>query len=271
MGYPTVGYEGALTSWASTNNTALLANMKPYSATFNIPEGVADRTPFAPTDNTAQFGGGLREWSGTIRGRYASTPLVGYLGNIAHSGGDILYVEKWALQISALVHKFTGLQSTATLAGWESFRPGLIEWKGSYDGFLDSATTPVLPQTPQTAAAAATLTLTTSNTFAGTILVNNLTLASSPRDLNKKGISFMGSSTLTAAGSANLFAAGAVTTPEWDTTGDGVSDSTMVFTLSSGRTLTGAAFWTEISVTVDPKAFTEITVNFRGSGALTPA
>lgn len=272
MAYPTVGYEGAVTSWAGTANTQLLANIKPYAATLNIQGNVDDRTPFSPTANTMQMGGGLREWGGLIRARFASTPLVGYTGGVTFSSGDVLWVQRWAMTISAAVLDISSMGSTATGAGWKAFRPGLLAWRGNYDGLLDSGTATVLPFAPQTAPASATFTIATSQTLSGTILIDPLGLEFSVGELNKKGVGFVGSSTLTSAGASNLFAAAAVAVPDWDTSGsDGVPDADLVFTASSGRTFTGPAFWSQVAVTVDPQRFTEVAITFKGAGALTPA
>lgn len=272
MGYQTIGIEGAVTSWTGTVNTALLAAIKSHSARITIDGGTGDRTPFAPTNSTAQYGGGLRSWSGTITARLGSTPLVGYNGLVTFSSGDVLHVQKWNMAIAAGELDATALGSTATNAGWKSFRPGHLNWSGGYEGLVDSGTATVLPFSPDTAPASATFQLLTSNTLAGTILYSQQGIEIPVGDLNRKSYSFVGSSTLTAAGSANLFAAGTVPTPEWDTSGtDGVADTSLVLAAASGRTFTGAAFWTSINVAVDPKAYTVVTVNFRGSGALTPA
>lgn len=272
MSVPTLGIEGAVTSWTGTANTQLLTNLKCYGATLNVQGNTSDRTPFSPTANTMQFGGGLREWSGTIRARFATTPLVGYTGAVSFASGDVLWVQRWSMDISAASLDITSLGSTATGAGWKSFRPGVLSWRGSYEGLLDSGTATTLPFTPQTAPASATFTIATSQTLGGTILIDPLGLTFNVGDLNKKSVSFVGSGTLTSAGSSNMFAAGAVAIPDWDTSGtDGVPDSDLVFTASSGRTFTGPAFWTGISVTVDPASFTEVSINFKGAGALTPA
>ncbi len=272
MAYPTAGYEGTVTSWAGTANTQLLANLKSHTASINISGGSADRTPFVPTANTAQMGGGLRSWSGFIRARYASTPLVGYLGSVTFASGDVLWVQRWAMTIAAKELEFSTMGSTATGAGWMAYRPGLLSWRGNYEGFLDSATQTTLPFPPATAPAAATFTLTTSHTLAGTILIDPLGIDQNVQDMNKKHVRFVGSSTLTSAGASNLFAAGAVAVPDWDSTGtDGIPDTDLVLTQSTGRTLTVPAFWTSISISVDPKAYTDVTINFRGAGALTPA
>ena len=91
-------------------------------------------------------------------------------------------------------------------------------------------------------------------------------------DLNRVDYDLVMDGALTAVGSGNLFAAGAVGLPDWDTSGsDGVPDATLVFTASSGRTLSGPAFWSNITIDVDPTTYTTVTVAVQGAGALTVA
>lgn len=276
--YPTIGYEGSVTSWAGTANALLLSKSSQYEATLNVDGGITDRTEFAAGSTVPfkSFGVGLRSWSGSIRARIllGGLPPSGYLGAITYASGYTLFPQGWDMTIACAPTDITGLGTAATVAGWKQSRPTQIEWSGSYNTLVGNTTalTAALPPAPNTAAAAATFTLssTAPTNFSGTIHHGPTGLHIPVADKNTLNFGFQGSSTLTAAGLENVIAAGAVAVPTWDTTGDGIADCDLVFTTSTGRTVTGPAFWTALKFTVTPAEYLLFDIDFQGAGALTP-
>ncbi len=278
--YPTLGLEGSVTSWVGTANALLLSKTNQYAATINVDGGLLDRTAFA-VGSTVPFtshGVGLRSWSGTISARIllGGLPPSGYLGSITYASGYTILPQGWDLAINSNVVEITALGTTATIAGWKQFRPGQLTWSGNYRTLVGNTTalTAALPFAPNTAAASATFTLSSTGptTLAGTIHHSPASFGIPVGDKNTIGFGFTGSSTLTAAGGENPIAAGAVALPEWDlTSSDGIADTTLVFTTSTGRTLTGPAFWSSLSFKCEPADFLQLDIGFQGAGALTPA
>lgn len=271
-GQQTLGLEGIVTSWTGTANTALIGAITEHTATLNIDGGTADRTGYVASLSSMAMGPGLRSWSGSIKGRYsgAGTAQVGYLGAVTYASGYTYHVQGWSAAIKSKALEITAYDASATAAGWKQFRPGILSIDGKYDALVDSANAIVLPTAPGSASAAATFTLTTGVTLAANILPSAIGVTVPVGDLNKVAYSWVADGALTAAGSNNIFAAGAVALPDWDTSGtDGVPDATLVFQAASSRTYTGAAFWTSINIDHKPGSYIDVTVNFQGSGALT--
>ena len=275
MAAPSTGMTGLVTSWVGTANTALLAACDEPSFTLNIDGGVQDRTAFAAGLTTTRAGATIRGWSGTITGRarLGTSPPSGYLGLVTFAGGYATHVNSWDMQITCKPLEITSWTLAATAAGWRSFMPGILGWGGSYSALIDVTTALANPFAPNTASSAATFKIgeasAVAQTLAGNIYPSALSIAAAVADLNTVQYSYVGDSTLTAAGASNLFAAGAVGTPDWDTSGsDGVPDADLILQASSGRTYTGPAFWTSIGIRVQPAGWTEISIGFQGAGAL---
>lgn len=273
-GQQTLGLEGIVTSWAGTANTVLIGAIGEHTCNISVDGGTADRTQYVASLSSMAYGPGLRSWNGSIKGRYigAGTAQVGYLGAVTYASGYTYHVQDWSAGIKAKSLDITAYDASATAAGWRQFRPGLLSIDGRYNALVDSANAIVMPTAPGTASAAATFTLTTGVTLAGNILPSQIGVVIPVGDLNKVAYSWVMDGALTAAGSNNIFAAGAVGLPDWDASGtDGVPDTTLVVQAASGRTYTGAAFWTSINIDHKPGSYIDVTVNFQGSGALTPA
>src|SRR5882672_5440517 len=128
-GQQSLGLEGIVTSWAGTNNTILIGAMTEYSATLNINGGTADRTGYVASLSSMANGPGLRDWSGTIKGRYsgAGTAQVGYLGAVTYASGYTYHVQDWSATIKAKEGRITAYDASATAAGWKQFRPGVLD------------------------------------------------------------------------------------------------------------------------------------------------
>jgi hypothetical protein len=276
MGYQTIGLEGTITSWAGTNNATLIAAITEHTCQLNIDGGTADRTGYAASLSSMAMGPGLRSWGGTISGRFSGsgTAEVGYLGAVTYAAGNVLHVTDWKLDVKAKELDITTYNASTTAVGWKSFRPGILNWSGSYGTLVDSGVAPTLPSAPGVASTSAVFTITTGKTLTGNILPSQVGLAIPVGDLNKLSYSFVGDGAFTSAGANSLFPAAVVALPMWDeTSGDGVADTALVFKSNTGTggTFTGNAFWTGISITHKPNAYIDVSVTFRGSGAMTPS
>lgn len=276
MAGPSIGASGLVTSWTGTANTALIGALDEHTISLSIDGGTADRTPFTSGGlSFARSGQTMRSWTGTINGRarLGGSPPSGYLGAVTFASGYALLVKSWEMTIETAAQDISAFGSTATLAGWKTFRPQYLKWGGSYSAMIDETTALVLPVAPNTAAAAATFKLgeasAVAQTLAGNILVSNLGVNIKVDELNMATFAFMGDDTLTAAGASNLFAAGAIGTPDWDTSGsDGVPDTTLTVQAASGRTYAGPAFWQSISMSITPDNFIDVAIQIQGAGAL---
>lgn len=282
MGQMTIGSEALVTSWAGTNNTQLLSVLGKAAVTFDMQGNPPDRTQFAGSIVNTSYGPGLASWTGTISARFLTSSLAytGYAGSLAIGGTDMTttWIKSYKLSLRSQAFDTTSFGSTATTAGWMSFRPGLITASGSYELMLDSAAgikPPFLPAASSfSSLPTATFSLTSVNTLAMSIVPQGVGVNLNVGALNAGTVSFMGSGAITAAtsGDTNMFDAGTLTLPDWDASGtDGVCDTTLICQASASRTYTGAAFWTSIDISVDPKAYTDVQIGFQGSGALVPA
>lgn len=270
-GQQTLGLEGIVTSWAGTNNTTLIGAITEHTCQLNIDGGTADRTGYVASLSSGAMGPGLRSWSGTISGRFSGsgTAEVGYLGGVTYASGYTYHIQGYKISVKSKALDITAYDASATAAGWRQFRPGILEWSGSYDALVDSANAIVLPTAPGTASASAVFTLTTGKTLTGNILPSQIGVSVPVGDLNKLAFSFVGDGAFTSAGTNSIFPAAAVAIPDWDATGtDGIPDTTLVFQAAASRTFTGAAFWTGISITHAPGKYIDVEVTFQGSGAL---
>ena len=68
-----------------------------------------------------------------------------------------------------------------------------------------------------------------------------------------------------------VFPAGTIDGPDWDTNSDGTEDVQLVFTLASGRTLTGKCFWRQVDFDYSMDSLALVTVQLQGTGPLVPA
>lgn len=272
MGYQVMGFEGSIDSWDGTVNTHLVANaIAGNNAQLEISSDEFDVTNYAASLVATAAKGGLRDWQVTFSGILDKSALhVGNAGNFAFSGGYAAHVNAWTLNIAASVHAIT--QLTGSTVTNKLFRPGLITATGTYNAFKDSATLLVQPAIPSTAAAAMVLTVAASQTITFDALATRVGLGMPIGDLQTVDYTFRSSivppAGIVFAGTDNLIPAGTLTTPEWDSTGDGIPDRSLVFKSSTGETFTGPAFWSALSITHSVSGLVGVSVTAKGAGAL---
>lgn len=260
----TVGYSGVVTSWAGTPFD--VTKFLDASVNFSVDGEELDVTGFGSSLEAMTYIPGLRAWSAQMSGWFpAAGALTGHAGNV--SWGDSTYatnVREWSLDIAAAEHDVTVFDGAGVV--WRSFVPGLYSWSGTYNAFIDSSTALTVPTAAAGTLGTVTLKLTedggTDRTFSGAAMIRQVSGAIPVNGVNTANYAFRGSGALTSAGTNNIIASGAVAKP---------AVGSLVFQAASGRTYTGNAFATSVQVQVAVDGATQITVNARGSGALTPA
>lgn len=277
MAAPTFGHQGSIVSWSGTQNTQLIGVIPSHTANLTMDGGTGDRTGYAASLSSRLHGPGLKSWGGSFTGRMISTslPQIGaYAGNIAFGGSDMYnsHIQSYSITIKADEHQFNDYNASATTGGWASFAPGLLSLSGTYEALID-ATAPLEDMfTQATSLPTGTFTLTSGNTIACSVIPTQLSAAVQIGQFNKVTYGFQSSGAMTVAtgDDKNIFDAGTLAAPEWDNDSDGVADRTLTMAAVTGsRTYAGAAFWTSININHNPAAYTEVSVTFRGSGALT--
>lgn len=272
MGYQVMGFEGTIDSWDGTVNTHLVANaLAGQNATLRISSDDLNVTNYASGLVATASKNGIRDWEVTSSGILDKSALtVGNAGNLSFSGGYVQHVNAWTLNIAASVHDITAY--TGSTITNKAFRPGLITASGTYNAMMDSGTLLVQPGIPSTAAAAMVLTVAASQTITFDALAQQVGLGMPIGDLDTVDYTFKASdNSIVFAGSDNLIPAGTLATPEWDSNGDGVPDRVLTFKTHSGQTISGAAFWSLLSITNTVSGLVGFSVTARGAGPLTIA
>lgn len=260
----TIGASGLVSSWAGTDNTAIVTGLGEHTANLTMTSGPLDRTQYGASLAAMSAGATLRSWSGTISGRLmtSSVPQVGNLGSVAISNAADTYVTNvraWRGTFQAIELDSTVYGSPASI-GWRSFRAGLVKFSGTYEALVDDTTDLELTYAPDTTLRTLTLTLNTGNTLAFEAVVHDLGLTIPVGDLNVVTYGFESNGNITAAGTGSVFTAGTLAIP---------AAGSLIFQAATGQTYTGDAFPTSISIDHAPNKYIDIDVAFRGTGALT--
>jgi hypothetical protein len=262
MAGPTVGLTGVVTSWGvDTNFTHELVKdlMRPNEFSLNMNNADLDTTPFTGPTIYGTALPGLREWSGTIAGHLGTsgTPASDGIGGLVATAEYDLLVRSWEISLTADALDVTNWTDLA--ARWKGYAPGIVRWSGTYEAIVDNATGIGIPPA---ASGAATFTLSSGNTWAGSIFSTQISAAVRVGDVNIARFAFRGTGDLTVTGSNAGMAAGTIATPV---------ASALVLTAYTGRTYSGSAFWTSIRTTCNIGDAIKTSVDFQGTGALTPA
>lgn len=258
---------GAVTSWGGTENTALISSgSAPSEFTLALESDDFPTTAFNPTVVFETGIAGLYSYTASIVTRL-NPAQHGATGLVTHSSGYTAGVRSWSMDITCAEHDTTAYNATAPTA--HTFIPGLVKWAGKYESLVDTATSLVQPGG---SAASATFKIlengSNDQTLAGNIYVKRYDVRGKLGELCVVGADYMGTGTLTAAGTSGtgignpLFGAGAVAAP--------VAGS-LVLTSSSGKTYTGSAFWTRVSIEHAVGGLITATIGVRFTGALTIA
>lgn len=259
MAGPIVGLTGAVTSWgSSTTITDYLAKagMRANQATVYLEGEDIDTTAFADIGvGTAIKGlvGAYAEWEGHL-----FAPQHGATGLVTFAAGYTTNLNSYTIDVEG-----SEFQGTAFGASNQAWFPGGFKWGGSFSGFLDDTTALVAPQNasePATGTFKIDERTTTDATLSGSIFTTRAQAGISPSALNTVSYNFRGSGALTASTpttGVNVFPTGALAV---------AAPASLVITASTGRTFTGSAFWTRISLTVGVGQSVRMRVRARCAG-----
>lgn len=262
------GLSGEVDSWSGTFNAATLALIDPaeFSLDMNIDE--LETTGFVRTAGTQAVVEtaipGLRDWRGSFSGvsldgsSVASNGIAGNVSGATYSTN----VMAWEITMTAGEIDITPFQASAS---WRSFAPGLVRWSGTYEAFVDDTTSIAIPDA---SAVTATFTLRSGSTWVGSIFAKP-SVVTRVGDATKVRYTFRGTGNLTVAGTAAIMPAnsGTVATPAAGTLVLMAKDNNGTGDVK----YTGSAFWTKITARCRVGEPVSASVDFRGTGALTPA
>lgn len=192
---------------------------------------------------------------------------LGNTGSVTFSGGYVANVRSYRLNLNWDVLDSTSM-SGSTVANRSFINAGILKWGGEYVARVDDTTALVLP-----GASAATLTLKVAEDGANDVQLSGSATATRLGavvrigQLAEANYSFVGSGDLTSQkGSSTyatfLFADGPVGVP---------ATGSLVLRSHTGRTYTGNAFMSSMTIDVAVDGMIGIEIGFQGTGALTVA
>lgn len=258
----TVGYQGIVTSWAGTPFD--VTKFSPATVNFSVDGDEFDATVLAASLEAMSYVSGLKSWAVQMSGRFpAAGAKTGANGLVTLSGYDTL-IRAYTLQWSG--QEFDSTVFNASGVVWRSFVPGIYGWRGTFEGLIDDTTALGLPPVPDASAGSLTLKLledgSPDRTFTGSARVRQTSGVVNVGGLNTAQFAYTGTGALTATGTNNLWASGAITK---------AASGSLVFQAASGRTYTGDAFLTQMSLSCPVDGLIDVSLTARGTGALTPA
>lgn len=278
MGYPLRSYEGAVTSWGSTNfYSTLLAAMRPISARVNINNPGVDVTGF--TSASKQLTRGIADATVELSGYAFATPRLGTQGLVTFSATTNTYVQfadEWDWEISWPEHDITQMSGAPT---WRSFMPGgPAVNRGRFRARPVSDTALENPFIVGTPAADPSLTLrygdsATDETLAGTALVTKLGVSLNTGDAQMAEYEFEFDGDVTPAGTGSLFGSTALGACPWSA-GGSAAGAMVISTKETSTTKTisiADSFVTRISMSVKVGEPTKVDMTVRVTGAVTMA
>ena len=254
------GITGAVTSWAGTQNTQLIATgSEPARFNLTIDADEFDTTTFATTGSETSLKG-LRSVTGEIT-MQLKTAAIGNLGAVTFSAGYTTNLDEWELSVEGREFRSTAFADTA-----HAYIPGTYRWGGSFAGFLDGTTASTAPANsnePATGTFKVREAGATDDTLSGSIFTTAANVSAGPLEANRVAYTFRGSGDLTQStpsAGTTIFPTGAVA---------GATSGSLVLTASTGRSFTFDAFWTRVTVRVSVGDTTTVSIAFRGTGDVT--
>lgn len=258
-----IGVQGQVVSWAGTFNAAMLALIKPAAFTITQQAQEFDTTGYNSSNAAiaSDYLRGLRQWSGSIEG-FNATPVNGIAALISGTAYST-NARAWGIDIECDAKDTTAWTVTNS---WRTFKPGLQRWSGFYECLVDDTTVtePVLgnsggaPEEPLSA----TFTISSGNTWAGSIFTTGVQITSRVGDLNVIRHTFRGSGQLGINGSAAFL-------PDNDTGSPAMVAmvaGSLILEADDGVTYTGSAFPTRMSLSVGVGDVTRCSVSLQGTG-----
>lgn len=279
MGYPLRSFEGAVTSWGSTNfYSTLLAAIRPASCRVTISAPGVPVTGY--TAASQQIIRNLGEVTVEISAFAFATPRMGTQGLVTFSpttGTYITHADEWDWEISWPEHDITEFNGTAPT--WRSFMPGgPAVNRGRFRARPTSDTALTNPFIIGTPASDPTLTLrygdsATDETLAGTASVTQLAVSQAMGEPQYAEYQFEFDGDVTPAGTGSLFGTTALGACPWSAGGSAAGalvistkDTSTVKTISLAD-----SFVTRIAMSVKVGEPTRIDLSVRGTGAVTMA
>jgi len=259
----TIGIESS-TTWASSE--FLLAKIADIGGSYNETTDMHDVTSRSASTfatNTV----GLSSATANISGRFPATaPLTGYAGNVTMAGkyGDI---NDNAVNLVGFSIDFNwpSIETTSKIAGesifWRTFKPSVYTATGVVRVLVDETEPLISAVKAGDSVVAAVLDMDGTNTFAGNIHIHGIGMSMQVGQANTLEFPFTFIGAVTAVGSGNFFAAGAVPL---------VTPQTLVVSAASGRQYSGSAFPTRVGVNLNIGSPIEVSVDAQFTGVVTP-
>lgn len=274
--YITAGAEWSIPSWGSGQNATLLSRITKVSAALAVAADSHDVTQDSATiaDNLA----GLRAWSVRVDAQAHTVPKIGNFGKITVAGATpyILHLKGWTMRLETPVHDITVVPS-GTAPTFRSYRPDYMRVSGRFMCGISADNALTLPTAANTVVGSlATATFTYGNGGTPETLATKVNIGPMGVQVGRGQeamvvYEYVGTGTLTSAGTAPLFAAGAVTGPLW-TAGGSITGALVLATLTGSRTLTGTdSFWRAIEISSSVDGVISVGIDIQGCGDLTPA
>lgn len=277
MAVPIVG--GQVTSWTdktgsfyanlisriSANSAAMIINSTAHNTTGLILDSGVQTTSILP---------GLGSAAGSFSGFFGATPIMGSAGLVTMSGGYVLHVDSYRLDIRAAVFPITalgGISGDTTPASMR-FRPGFISGTAQINARIDDSTSLAnVTKSPTATSALATLTLAQNATWSigASAMLNQLNLRLTNEGTGTVTYGAALSGNITPAGASHPLGTSALDTPVWDSNTTAGGGQPLVLTAISGKTYTVSAFWTHIGISCAVGQPVLIDVDFQGNGDVT--
>lgn len=256
------GIEGAVTSWAGTQNSHLISSgTKPADFTLRIEAGEHDVTGFGDAGIAAMIKETVYQWSGTIRAQLVA-PASGTLGLVTFAAGYTANLNAWDMAVEcAASNPATSFGNTAHV-----FLPTVMRWGGSFSGSLDGTTALLIPAASSSEPGSATFKYqergADDNALSGDVFTTRVEASVPHASLATVSYTYRGTGALTQSTpstGAGIFPAGAIARP---------TAGSLVLTAATGRTYTGSAFWTRVALGVSLGQAVSVDIDFQGTGPL---
>jgi hypothetical protein len=260
----TIGRQAAFTSW--TSSELLTANMSCESMSVFESSDEFPTTPLGLGYDT--YVPGLPQATASMLFRWpASGPLVGSAasalvttGAFYEDGNDLIIgVESYTLDLAWPALETTS-HSDSTAA--RTFLPSSMSFSGTISLRLDDTEALVNAQNASSSPLTMRFNLDSTRYFTGNVYMVGVDSSATIGQTSSQSFRFRGTGQLTAFGSGNIYAATTIGVP---------TVREMVATFASGRTITGDAFPSSVSITAGRNTLIGINVTAQYTGALAKA
>jgi hypothetical protein len=206
----------------------------------------------------------IRNWEVAIKGRLNPAKL-GNTGGVTFTGGYVLNVKDWKLDLSWEPQKSTAMTGAAVTAN--AFIPGILKWGGGFTGFVDTATNIEPPGEDAATLELKLVDLATDLLLSGSAFTTQVSTTVAPGKIVEYAYDFRGTGNLasqqgSAPYAAFLWSNGSVPKP---------TAGSLVLTSYTGKTYIGDAFMKSMSITVTLEGIIMIDIVAQGTGVLTIA